>query len=63
MVMNIFFIIVRDHIPLEQGLRHNFVSPAGLSSFVRDHIPLEQGLRLEGLDRPVKPRLSETIFH
>ena len=37
---------VRDHIPLEQGLRPVadavFTSPLD----VRDHIPLEQGLRL-----------------
>ena len=45
---------VRDHIPLEQGLR-----PASISllvfmiSSVRDHIPLEQGLR------PTARRLSE----
>ena len=38
--------VVRDHIPLEQGLRHagvHFVPRQGL--IVRDHIPLEQGLR------------------
>ena len=36
---------VRDHIPLEQGLRP--VIPRQLDSppSVRDHIPLEQGLR------------------
>ena len=36
---------VRDHIPLEQGLRR--APGAGKSSvvWVRDHIPLEQGLR------------------
>ena len=38
--------MVRDHIPLEQGLRR--LTGANVSSvvFVRDHIPLEQGLRL-----------------
>ena len=36
---------VRDHIPLEQGLRL-FDSPDAIASrSVRDHIPLEQGLR------------------
>ena len=38
---------VRDHIPLEQGLRP--VQPSTMWSHqydVRDHIPLEQGLRL-----------------
>ena len=37
---------VRDHIPLEQGLRpgNSLVHPA--CALVRDHIPLEQGLRL-----------------
>ena len=55
---------VRDHIPLEQGLRLNHLryhSVKGLK--VRDHIPLEQGLRLPAgeLRRPLL--LSETIFH
>ena len=36
---------VRDHIPLEQGLRL-FLSAFLMHSVeVRDHIPLEQGLR------------------
>ena len=38
---------VRDHIPLEQGLRLLSFPAEGISAFVRDHIPLEQGLRLE----------------
>ena len=38
---------VRDHIPLEQGLRRCcLVTSGGLLPDVRDHIPLEQGLRL-----------------
>ena len=38
---------VRDHIPLEQGLRRNSALGDHLSGDrVRDHIPLEQGLRL-----------------
>ena len=37
---------VRDHIPLEQGLRPGSpASPSTLRFSVRDHIPLEQGLR------------------
>ena len=36
---------VRDHIPLEQGLRPNQVKPHYWLPQVRDHIPLEQGLR------------------
>ena len=38
--------IVRDHIPLEQGLRQFTVSRAPVFLTVRDHIPLEQGFRL-----------------
>ena len=41
---------VRDHIPLEQGLRH--ICTTGFIAdkvTVRDHIPLEQGLRLDML--------------
>ena len=36
---------VRDHIPLEQGLRLLRRSLRMPSHIVRDHIPLEQGLR------------------
>ena len=36
---------VRDHIPLEQGLRPALFRMADKSRNVRDHIPLEQGLR------------------
>ena len=44
--------VVRDHIPLEQGLRL-LVLAAENSSRVRDHIPLEQGLRRSRLQSPV----------
>ena len=37
---------VRDHIPLEQGLRQNEHPQWRAVFHVRDHIPLEQGLRL-----------------
>ena len=38
---------VRDHIPLEQGLRPtNEMAEIHIHRAVRDHIPLEQGLRL-----------------
>ena len=36
---------VRDHIPLEQGLRPEEGLPRNPWCLVRDHIPLEQGLR------------------
>ena len=36
---------VRDHIPLEQGLRLTKDAVEHLKADVRDHIPLEQGLR------------------
>ena len=36
---------VRDHIPLEQGLRHRNGELDRICGMVRDHIPLEQGLR------------------
>ncbi len=40
------FIEVREHIPLEQGLRQLIVSQYDfLTVNVREHIPLEQGLR------------------
>ena len=37
---------VRDHIPLEQGLRRYSSQFLRSRPIVRDHIPLEQGLRL-----------------
>ena len=42
----IFDLSVRDHIPLEQGLRPILIQIDSNSMEVRDHIPLEQGLRL-----------------
>ena len=55
---------VRDHIPLEQGLRLQRYLSIHARARVRDHIPLEQGLRLSILHLSVKPLiLSETIFH
>ena len=40
------FFCVRDHIPLEQGLRLELPESVDIYEFiVRDHIPLEQGLR------------------
>ena len=36
---------VRDHIPLEQGLRHHSVCNCEYRNKLRDHIPLKQGLR------------------
>ena len=41
-----FVHIVREHIPLEQGLRrHPTNNKERMISSVREHIPLEQGLR------------------
>ena len=37
--------LVRDHIPLEQGLRQHRTDCPERARRVRDHIPLEQGLR------------------
>jgi len=36
---------VREHIPLEQGLRPILPIFKGKNNHVREHIPLEQGLR------------------
>ena len=41
---------LRDHLPLEQGLRLSGFTVQTLTAFeLRDHLPLEQGLRLSGL--------------
>ena len=45
----IFDLSVRDHIPLEQGLRPILIQIDSNSMEVRDHIPLEQGLRLRSV--------------
>ena len=53
---------VRDHIPLEQGLRPVWTARHGRHPpSVRDHIPLEQGLRLESV-QPVA-KLSRVRDH
>ena len=41
-------LFVRDHIPLEQGLRRAGNQTQESNPSVRDHIPLEQGLRRAG---------------
>ena len=38
---------VREHIPLEQGLRLSLATSTTVAISVREHIPLEQGLRHE----------------
>ena len=48
--------LVRDHIPLEQGLRQSSQSLKLNETNVRDHIPLEQGLRR--LSKPPPPSPS-----
>ena len=37
---------VRDHLPLQQGLRHGVIERTKARLFVRDHLPLQQGLKL-----------------
>ena len=39
------FVLVRDHLPLKQGLRRDAVWLYKLLLLVRDHLPLKQGLR------------------
>ena len=55
---------VREHIPLEQGLRLGRSVLVKFDCPVREHIPLEQGLRLVLFAFPMpSPNLSESIFH
>ena len=54
---------VRDHIPLEQGLRQILIELLVELFKVRDHIPLEQGLRPVMRDWQISLVRSETIFH
>ena len=56
--------LVRDHIPLEQGLRQLNLRLVGPRRDVRDHIPLEQGLRpAAAASGDCVSAASETIFH
>ena len=58
-------LLVREHIPLEQGLRPIQI-PRPLLAFppVREHIPLEQGLRQHSALYYIEfSQLSESIFH
>ena len=55
--------VVRDHIPLEQGLRLNADLNMIKPHSVRDHIPLEQGLRPLRATTRDADIWSETIFH
>ena len=40
---------IREHIPLEQGLRQALNKIKVIVVFIREHIPLEQGLRLSSV--------------
>ncbi len=43
--------VVREHLPLQQGLRQRPQSDASRSLHVREHLPLQQGLRLQQFRR------------
>ena len=59
-----FFTCVREHIPLEQGLRPCCDSSICCHlSNVREHIPLEQGLRPNSSWITAWAISSESIFH
>ena len=63
MLAEIVLLRVRDHIPLEQGLRLISDKIIDYVLKVRDHIPLEQGLRRYHARQTFRPFQSETIFH
>ena len=57
-------VAIREHIPLEQGLRHSYISLLRRShSVIREHIPLEQGLRQTSIIFYTSLYPSESIFH
>ena len=45
-------LMVREYLPLEQGLRHNITFRVAPCKTVREYLPLEQGLRLNILIPP-----------
>ena len=56
-------ILVRDHIPLEQGLRRICLLSSGMPPCtVRDHIPLEQGLRLGSMNLVLASLISQRPY-
>ena len=55
---------LRAHLPLKQGLRHDFAVLQKNCVPLRDHLPLKQGLRRLTIDFfTPKDTFSETIFH
>ena len=55
---------LREHIPLQQGLRLTRRANCCIHSILREHIPLQQGLRHIALIGMVKLLwVSESIFH
>ena len=38
--------MVREHVPLKQGLKHNKCLRRSDVKIVREHVPLKQGLKL-----------------
>ena len=46
MSKNTIYLILAEHLPLEQGLRHTMRDTIiGISLLLAEHLPLEQGLR------------------
>ena len=37
---------LKEHLPIEQGLRHIYVGGVAVESPLKEHLPIEQGLRL-----------------
>ena len=54
--------LLRDYIPLKQGLRRIIILIPLILLELRDYIPLKQGLRPWRVPWPVRLS-SETIFH
>ena len=57
--------MVRDHVPLKQGLRHCLDCISVIETYqVRDHVPLKQGLRHQfRVQLQNSFEESETMFH
>ena len=54
---------IREHIPLEQGLRQISIATNFDDHRIREHIPLEQGLRPNFEYHICSVVSSESIFH
>ena len=53
---------LREHVPIKQGLRHDYIGEAGVLIGLREHVPIKQGLRLHTNNIQKNLNNSESMF-